>query len=81
MPRKTGMMLLVVANVMCWCVLSLYQMGVAQTGSPPPTIANPVEQRKEMVDNLEQIRNLLKEQNEMMRTGQVKVIVTELPKN
>ena len=41
MPRKTGWMLLVIANVLCYCVLSFYQTGAAQSGSRP-TLANPV---------------------------------------
>jgi hypothetical protein len=80
MPRKTGWMLLVIANVLCYCVLSFYQTGAAQSGSRP-TLANPVQERVEMVSNLEEIKNLLKEQNALLRSGQVKVIVTELPKN
>ncbi len=80
MPRKTGLMLLVIASVLCYCVLSFYQTGAAQSG-PRPTLANPVEERKEIISNLEEIKNLLKEQNALLRSGQVKVIVTELPKN
>ena len=80
MTRKTGLMLLVIANVLCYCVLSFYQTGAAQSGSRP-TLANPVEERKEIISNLEDIKNLLKEQNALLRSGQVKVIVTEMPKN
>ena len=80
MTRKSGLMLLVIANVLCYCVLSFYQTGAAQSGSRP-TLANPVEERKEVISNLEEIKNLLKEQNALLRSGQVKVIVTELPKN
>jgi hypothetical protein len=80
MTRRTGLMLLVIANVLCYCVLGFYQTGAAQSGSRP-TLANPVEERKEIISNLEEIKNLLKEQNALLRSGQVKVIVTELPKN
>ena len=80
MARKSGMMLLLIANVLCYCVLSFYQTGAAQSGSRP-TLANPVEERKEVISNLEEIKGLLKEQNALLRSGQVKVIVTELPKN
>ena len=80
MTRKSGLMLLVIANVLCYCVLSFYQTGAAQSGSRP-TLANPVEERKEVISNLEEIKNLLKEQNALLRSGQVKVIVTEMPKN
>jgi hypothetical protein len=81
MIRKNGLMLLVIANVLFYCVLSFYQTGTAQTGSPRPTLANAPESRREMIAALEEIRDLLKEQNALLRSGQVKVIVTELPKN
>jgi hypothetical protein len=80
MPRKSGFMLLLIANVLCYCVLSFYQTGAAQSGAPRPTLADPAEQRREMISNLEEIKSLLKEQNGLLRSGQVKVIVTELPK-
>jgi hypothetical protein len=80
MPRKTGFMLLVIANVLCYCVLSFQQTSNAQMSSPRPTLANAAEERKELISNLEDIKNLLKEQNALLRSGQVKVIVTELPK-
>ena len=80
MPRRTGWMLLVIANVLCYCVLSFYQTGAAQSGSRP-TLSDPAEERQGMIANLEEIKNLLKEQNALLRSGQVKVIVTELPKN
>ena len=80
MTRKSGFMLLVIANVLCYCVLSFYQTGAAQSGSRP-TLANPVQERQEVISNLEEIKSLLKEQNALLRSGQVKVIVTELPKN
>jgi hypothetical protein len=80
MPRKTGFMLLLIANVLCYCVLSFHQTSDAQTGSRP-TLADPTEERKTMISSLEDIKNLLKEQNALLRSGQVKVIVTELPKN
>jgi hypothetical protein len=80
MTRRTGLMFVVIANVLCYCVLSFYQTGVAQSGSRP-TLANAVEERKEVISSLEEIKNLLKEQNALLRSGQVKVIVTELPKN
>ena len=80
MTQKSGLMLLLIANVLCYCVLSFYQTGAAQSGSRP-TLANPVEERKEVISNLEDIKTLLKEQNALLRSGQVKVIVTEMPKN
>jgi hypothetical protein len=81
MIRKPSLMLFLVANVLVYCVLSFYQTVVAQNSAPRPTLANPAEERKDMIANLEEIKNLLREQNALLRSGQVKVIVTELPKN
>lgn len=81
MMRKSGFAILLVANVLCYCMLSFYQMGAAQNSAPRPTIANPVQQREETIAQLEEIKILLKEQNALLKSGQVKVIVTELPKN
>jgi hypothetical protein len=78
MSRSTRWMLLAIAGVLCYCVLSFYQAGLAQSGTRP-TLANAPEDRKAMIANLEEIKNLLKEQNALLRSGQVKVIVTELP--
>jgi hypothetical protein len=79
MPRKNSWTLLVIANVLVYCVLSFYQTGAAQSG-PRPTLANPVQERMEMIANLQDIKALLKEQNALLRSGQVKVIVTEMPR-
>jgi len=79
--RKSSLAFLLIANVLIYCVLSFYQMGAAQNSAPRPTIANPVQQREEMLSQLEDIKTLLKEQNALLKSGQVKVIVTELPKN
>ena len=80
MIRKSSLMLLVIANVLCYCVLSFQQTGVAQSSAPKPTLADPTRERERMESQLEDIKSLLKEQNALLRSGQVKVIVTELPK-
>ena len=79
MSRATRWWLLAIAGVLCYGVLSFYQASHAQSGLRP-TLANAPEDRKEMIANLEEIKNLLKEQNALLRSGQVKVIVVELPK-
>lgn len=68
------------------CVLGLYQFTSA---APPPAagpFANSVEQRQEMVEQLKAIHAELKEQNAllkeqltMLRSGQVRVMVTLPP--
>ena len=80
MNRHAGWILLVVFNVLAYCVLGFYETTVAgsPTGSPP--FANTVEIQLQMVEHLKEIKDLLKEQNALLRSGDVKVIVSELPK-
>ena len=76
MRRRTGWALLVAANVLCYCVLSFYQTTDAapRAGGRPP-FANSVEQRMEMISLLREIRDQLKQQNALLRSGKLKVIV------
>jgi hypothetical protein len=65
--------LLVAANVLVLAVLGFYStLGAApQAGQPP--YANPVEQRDDMVRELREIKELLREQNVLLRGGANKV--------
>ena len=76
MKRLTPWAVLLLLNAFAFGMLGLYQTGHA--GSPP--FANTTESRLDMVEQLKEIRDLLKEQNALLRSGEVKVIVTELPK-
>jgi hypothetical protein len=60
---------LVIANAVVWGVLGFYRtLGAApQAGQPP--FANPVEQRADMVRELREIKELLKEQNALLKSG------------
>jgi hypothetical protein len=70
-------MLLIVANVLCYCVLSFYRSTDAAPPSPRLPFANSVEQRFEMVGELKEIKELLKQQNEMLRNGTLRVVVVQ----
>jgi len=63
---------LVIANVIVVGVLGFYStLGAApQQGQLP--FANPVEQRADQIRELREIKELLKEQNELLRGGAVK---------
>jgi len=60
---------LVCANLVMWCVLSFYESSDAapQTGRQP--FSNAVEQRHEIIRELQQIRTLLREQNQLLRAA------------
>ena len=80
MNHRNGWTVLLLLNVVAFGVLGLYQ--TTNAGSPigSPPFANTSESRLEMVQELKEIRDLLKEQNALLKSGEVKVIVTELPK-
>ncbi len=67
MSRRTGWTILIVANVLCYCVLSFYQASEAAPSKTKLPFANAVEQRFEMIGQLREIRTLLKEQNSLAR--------------
>jgi len=78
MTARTGWMMLIVANVLLYCVLNFYETCSAQSkDSGVRTFANAIEQRFEMLDQLTEIKNLLKEQNRLLKSGNIKVIVVE----
>lgn len=72
-------MLLLTAIAVCFGVLSFCASHAA-----PPTrgqpVANPAEQRMEMIAELKEIKSLLKEQNALLRSGNLKVVVVEREK-
>jgi len=68
--------LLLTANVAMWCVLSFYESTTAAPKGARQPFANAVEQRAEMVRQLEDITALLKEQNALLRGGKLQVNVT-----
>lgn len=61
-------MWLVLANVLAWGVMSAYQYGWAQNPRGPQLpFANSVEQRGDLVREGREIKELLKETNEILR--------------
>jgi len=76
MTRRTVWALLIAANVLCYCVLSFYRTTDAAVKPAPPPFANAVEQRMEMVNQLREIKELLKEQNALLSSGKLSVVVS-----
>jgi hypothetical protein len=77
MTRRAGWVLLIAANVLFCGVLSFYRASGAAPPVVKPPFANPVEQRMEMVNQLREIKELLKEQNALLRSGTLKVVVSD----
>ena len=80
MRKRAGWVLLIVANVLFCCVLSFYRTTDAAPPKAKLPFANPVEQRMEMIQELREIKNLLKEQNSLLRSGKVMVVVSDSEK-
>jgi ABC-type phosphate transport system ATPase subunit len=78
MKGRAGWAALLAANVLCYCVLSFYQTGNAAPGpAGKQPFANSVEQRMEMIRLLTEIKDQLKQQNALLRSGQLKVVVSQ----
>ena len=61
--------LLVAANALALGMLGFYsQLGAAPPAGQPP-FANPIDQRLDMIRELREIKELLKEQNDLLRGG------------
>jgi len=79
MSRRTGWALLLAINILGYCMLSLTEKPAAAqraTGGEPP-FANAVEQRIQMINHLAEIKELLKEQNALFRSGDLQVVIGE----
>ena len=70
---------LLLANAVVWCVLGLHEASFAAPQGAQPPFANAVEQRAETNRQLAEIAGLLKEQNAMLRSGKLTVIVQKQP--
>lgn len=77
MTRRTGWAVLIAANVLFCCVLSFYRTSDAAPRPAQEPFANAAEQRIEMIASLREIRDLLKEQNALLKSGTLKVVVAE----
>ena len=77
MTRRTVWALTTITLLAACCMLGLYQTGTAAPpkGSEIPFVP-PAEQRVEMVNLLREIRDALKEQNELLRSGSLRVVIT-----
>lgn len=69
--------LLLTANVLFCCMLGFHQDSDAapQTGRQP--FGNAVEQRGEMVRELKKLNSQLAEQNALLRSGKLQVVLAE----
>lgn len=69
--------LLVLLNVLFGCVLCFYQSGQAAPKEATAPFTNPTEQRAETVKLLQEISAQLKEQNALLASGKLQVVIRE----
>lgn len=69
--------LLAAANVLCFCVLGFYQPSGAEPRRSNQPFANAEEQREEMINLLRDLNTLVKEQNALLRSGNLNVVLRE----
>jgi hypothetical protein len=70
---------LLAAHAAVWYVLGLYQPSPAAPQAGQLPFANSVQQRQEMIQELKEIGNQLKQQNALLRSGELRVIVRQAP--
>lgn len=73
----TGWIGLVMLNVLLWFVFVFGPSAEADPRRPTAGPVDPAVQRAEMISELSEIKQLLKEQNQLLQSGKVKVIVTK----
>lgn len=78
-PAFQSVLVPVAAVIATWGVLSFYQPSRAQQRGPAQPFANSVQQRMDMVEHLKAIETLLVEQNNLLRSGKLKVVVEQSP--
>ncbi len=66
---------LVVLNVGFWCVLGFQQSTSGQPDPPKLPFANAVEQRFQTIHELQEIKLLLKQQNELLTSGKLQIML------
>jgi hypothetical protein len=70
----TGLLIVTAILLAAWILL---EPGNAQQRISPQTLPNPTAQRAELAQELAEIKLLLREQNELLQSGRVKVTVVE----
>jgi hypothetical protein len=79
-PQNARWLTLVGMNVLGVCLLGLYSSTQAAPRESNEPFANAVQQRAETIELLRSIDGHLKEQNALLRSGTLKVVVTESKK-
>lgn len=80
MNRPAHWIVAAAVGVAVCCMLSFYQTTSAAPPAAGGPFANPTELRLETVEQLKEIKELLKEQNALLRSGDLKVTIVAVQK-
>jgi len=69
--------LLIFVNALLWCVLSFHQTTTAAPKQVRQPFDNAVAQRNALIEQLKESNALLREQNALLRSGKLEVVVVE----
>ena len=58
-------------------VLGFYGTGIAAPPGPKEPFANPVTQRLEIIEQLKEMNRQLREQNALLRSGRLRVVIAK----
>jgi hypothetical protein len=73
-PRALGWLGLLVVNAGLIGVLGFHQTTATANQAGKPPFANAIEQRMEMIAHLKEIKELLREQNALLRSGKLPLV-------
>ena len=81
--KRVRWVLLIALNLLCWYMLGFQQPALVaqQNTNGELPFANAVAQRFEIIDQIKQTNALLREQNALLRSGTVRVLVSLDPQS
>ena len=79
--KPSQFLMLLAANLLVLGVLSFHQTTDAAPRRGTDTFANPLEQRFEILQEIRKTNRLLAEQNALLRSGQLRVVVQAIPQD
>ena len=71
---------LIMSNVLFLCVLSFYRTSPAAPGKQMPFV-NPAGQREVIIEELKELNRLVRQQNALLSSGKVMVVVADQRSN
>ena len=77
MSRKPAFWMVVATNALVLCVLGFYRNSPAAPGGQTLPFGDSGAQRTEIVEQLKQVNRLLRQQNVLLESGRLTVVLTD----